>query len=64
MEATQEEDHVIKSNGEGDSQSIQQGLDNTTNMKGTTHNGEYMCMNEYMLSLLDLIRFPWLQHMT
>ncbi|XP_033946453.1 golgin subfamily A member 3 isoform X1 [Pseudochaenichthys georgianus] len=39
MEGTQEEDRVIKSNGEGDSQLIQQGLDNTTNMKGTTHNG-------------------------
>ncbi|KAK5910493.1 hypothetical protein CesoFtcFv8_004321 [Champsocephalus esox] len=39
MEATQEEDLVITSNGEGDSQSIQEGLDNTTNMKGTTHNG-------------------------
>ncbi|KAK1892880.1 Golgin subfamily A member 3 [Dissostichus eleginoides] len=38
MEGTQE-DRVIKSNGEGDSQLIQQGLDNTTNIKGNTHNG-------------------------
>lgn len=36
-------DHVIKSKVEGEKQLKQQGLDNTQNLKGDFHNGEYWC---------------------
>lgn len=36
-----QEDHVIKPKVEGETQLIQQGLENIHNTKGDIHNGEY-----------------------